>query len=89
MPPKPTYEQLEQRVKELEEEAAERGTAEEALRESARQLQVAYDQSIIYAQDLNEQIAERKRSEEALEAERKRLYALLDGLPAYVYLRDT
>jgi len=89
MPRKPTYEDLEERVKELENEAAERGTAEEALRESARQLQVAYDQSIIYAQDLNEQIAERKRSEGALEAERKRLYALLDGLPAYVYLRDT
>ncbi|MDY6987015.1 MAG: response regulator [Thermodesulfobacteriota bacterium] len=89
MPRRPTYEYLQGRVKELEKEAAERGTAEKALRESARQLQVAYDQSIIYAQDLNEQIAERKRSEEALEAERKRLYALLDGLPAYVYLRDT
>jgi len=88
MPRKPTYEQLEERLKELEKEAAEQGTAEEALRESTRQLQVAYDQSIIYAQDLNEQIAERKRSEKALEAERKRLYALLDGLPAYVYLRD-
>jgi signal transduction histidine kinase/ActR/RegA family two-component response regulator len=87
MPSKPTYAQLEERIKALEQEALEREGAEEALWESTRQLQVAYDQAIIYAQDLNEQIAERKRTQEALEAERKRLYALLDGLPAYVYLR--
>jgi signal transduction histidine kinase/ActR/RegA family two-component response regulator len=84
---KPTYEQLEEKVKELEKEAVERRASEEALREITRQLQVAYDQSIIYAQDLNKQISERKRIEQALDAERKRLYALLDGLPAYVYLR--
>ena len=87
MPSKPTYEQLEQMVKELEREAVERKRTEEALRESARQLQVAYDQSIVYARDLNEQMAERKRAEEALKRDRERLYALLDGLPAYVYLQ--
>lgn len=32
-------------------------------------------------------ITERKRAEEALQAERQRLYSLLEGLPAYVYLQ--
>ncbi|RLB82439.1 MAG: hypothetical protein DRH17_05895 [Deltaproteobacteria bacterium] len=67
MEKKPTYEGLEQRVKELEKEALERKRAEEAPRETTRRLQVAYDQSIIYAQQLNEEIAERKRAEEALQ----------------------
>lgn len=44
---KPTYEELEQRVKDLQKEAVERKRAEEALRESARRLQIAYDQSIV------------------------------------------
>jgi len=66
---KVTNEQLEQRVKELEEEAVERKLIEEELRESNRRLQVAYDQSIVYAQHLNEEISERKRIEE----ERERL----------------
>ena len=66
---KVTNEQLEQRIKELEEEAVERTLIEEELRESNRRLQVAYDQSIVYAQHLNEEISERKRIEE----ERERL----------------
>ena len=61
--------QLERRIKELEEEAVERERIEEELRESNRRLQVAYDQSIVYAQHLNEEISERKR----VEAERERL----------------
>jgi len=61
--------QLERRIKELEEEAVERKRIEEELRESNRRLQVAYDQSIVYAQHLNEEIRERKR----VEAERERL----------------
>jgi hypothetical protein len=61
--------QLEQRIKELEKEAAERKLIEEELRESNRRLQVAYDQSIVYAQHLNEEISERKR----VEGERERL----------------
>jgi PAS domain S-box-containing protein len=63
---KPTYKALEQRVKGLEKEALERKGAEEALLESTRRLQVAYDQAIVYAQELNDEIAERKRAEEAL-----------------------
>jgi PAS domain S-box-containing protein len=40
---KPTYEELEQRVKELEKEAAERKSAEVALRESEERLQIVLD----------------------------------------------
>jgi PAS domain S-box-containing protein len=32
-------------------------------------------------------ITERRRAQEALESERRRLYALLDSLPAYIYLQ--
>ena len=52
MTTKPTYEELERRVQELEEAAASRGQTEDALAE-----------------------------------ERQRLLALLDGLPAFVYLQ--
>jgi len=73
MADKPTYKQLEQRVKELEKEALELRQTKEALRESARRLKIAYDQSIMYAQQLNEEIAERKRAEEALQKARDEL----------------
>jgi light-regulated signal transduction histidine kinase (bacteriophytochrome) len=63
---KPTYEELAQRVETLEKEALERNRAEEALREGTRQLRIAHDQAIIYAQELSEEIAQRKRVEEAL-----------------------
>lgn len=66
MTKKQTYEDLKQRIKELEREAIERRHTEEALRETTRQLQVSHDQSIIYAQQLNEEITERKRIEKAL-----------------------
>lgn len=67
MAKKSTYEELEQRVEELEQKAFEHKQAEEALRESTRKLEVAYDQAIIYAQHLNEEIAERRRAEQALQ----------------------
>ncbi len=70
---KPTYGQLEQRVKGLEEKAFEYKLAEEALQESTRRLELAYDQSIIYARQLNEKVAERKRIEEALQEARNQL----------------
>jgi len=40
---------------------------QDALRETTRRLQVAYDQSITYAQDLKEEIVTRKRAERALQ----------------------
>ncbi len=66
MAKKPTYEELKQRIKELEREAIEHQHAEEALRETTRQLQVFHDQCVLYAQELNEEITERKRIEETL-----------------------
>jgi len=66
MSKKPTYEELERRVKEQEEEALQWKRTEDALRENARKLEVAYDQTIVYARQLNEEIAERRRAEEEL-----------------------
>jgi two-component system cell cycle sensor histidine kinase/response regulator CckA len=53
-------------------EASERKLkqAEEALRESARRLELAYAQSIIYAEQLNQEITEHKKAEEALQKAR-------------------
>ena len=64
---KPTYEELEQKVKELEKEFVVRKAAEDALRESTRRLQVAHDQAFVYARELKEEITERERAEEALQ----------------------
>lgn len=46
---------------------------QDALRETTRKLQIAYDQSITYAQDLKEEIGQRKRAEEALREARDEL----------------
>lgn len=75
---KPTYEELEQRVKELEKEAARCKRAEGDLREATRRLQVAYDQSIVYAQHLNEEITERKKVEETLRESEERFRTVAD-----------
>jgi PAS domain S-box-containing protein len=40
---------------------------QDALKETTRRLQVAYDQSITYAEDLTEEIGQRRRAEEALQ----------------------
>jgi DNA-binding CsgD family transcriptional regulator len=63
---KPSYKNLEEIARQLEKESLERHRAETGLRENMRRLQVAYEQSIIYARQLNEQIAQRKRVEAAL-----------------------
>jgi PAS domain S-box-containing protein len=47
--------------------ALARKRMEDRLRERTRQLQVAHDQAVIYAQELNEEIIERKRAEGALQ----------------------
>ena len=53
----------------------ERRRMEEALRENTRRLEVAYAQSIIYAEELNEKITEQKRAEEALYERKETLKA--------------
>lgn len=59
--------ELRQRVARLEASESKLKRTEEALRESTRRLEVAYAQSIIYAEELNEKIAEQKRAEKALQ----------------------
>jgi PAS domain S-box-containing protein len=49
--------------------------AEEALRESTRRLQVAYEQAITYAQELKVEITERNRAEKALRQRERQLRA--------------
>jgi len=66
MAPKPTYEELEQRVKDLEREAVERQRAEEALRESEEKYRVVVenaDQGIVVAQDGMLKLVNRKMME--------------------------
>ena len=46
MAKKPTYEELEQRVKELEKESAERKKAEAALRESEEKYRIVVENSL-------------------------------------------
>ena len=55
MDKKPTYEELEQRVKELDEEAVRRKQAEEALRESEEQFGLFMDHvpGVVFIKDLN------------------------------------
>ena len=82
MAKKPTYKELEQRVRELENEALERKRADDALLESTRRLRVAYDQSIVYAQELVEEMTAHKRVEEALQKARSELEEHIDGRTA-------
>jgi PAS domain S-box-containing protein len=82
MAEKPTYKELEQRVRALEKEALEHKRADDALLESTRRLRVAYDQSIIYAQELVEDIAERKRAEEEVQKTRDAPEERVDGRTA-------
>ena len=58
----------------------ERKQAEEALLESTRRLQLAYDQAIAYAKELNKEIDERKRAEEALQRRKEQLKAKAQSL---------
>ncbi len=68
--------------------SGERKRAEEALRESSRRLQVAYEQSIIYAQQLNEEMAERKRTAEALARAKEDWENTFDAITDMVMLLD-
>jgi DNA-binding CsgD family transcriptional regulator len=66
VPRRVTYEELERAITKLEKESRKRELAEKALQENIRRLEVAYEQSIVYAKQLNEQVTERKRAEKAL-----------------------
>jgi PAS domain S-box-containing protein len=79
---KPTYEELQQKVRALEKEAYERKRADNTLLESTRRLQVAYDQAIVYAKELRHEIAEHKRADEALEEAKDVLDERVEGRTA-------
>jgi two-component system response regulator HydG len=62
--------------------------AEEAMHVSFDQMQVAYDQSIIYAEQVKEQLTQRKRAEEALrksEKELRRRHHALEAINSILY----
>jgi len=66
----------------------ERKIAEARLRESARKLKLAYDQSIIYAQQLKEEVTERKRIVEALVQAKEDWENTFDAITDMVMLLD-
>ncbi len=67
---------------------SERKQAEAQLRESARKLKLAYDQSIIYAQQLKEETRERKRIVEALVQAKEDWENTFDAITDMVMLLD-
>ncbi len=78
MAKKPTYEELEQRVKELENEIVERKRVEEALR----------DGNPYGISSISTDITDRKRAENALRESEERYRALFDRSLDCIYLHD-
>ncbi|MCK4792606.1 MAG: PAS domain S-box protein, partial [Desulfobacteraceae bacterium] len=68
-----------------EERIAERKQAEEALRHTIKRMEIAYEQSIIYARELNEEIGERKQAEEALRESEERYRRITGAVTDYIF----
>jgi two-component system cell cycle sensor histidine kinase/response regulator CckA len=92
MAKKPTYEQLEQRVKELEEEAAKCKRAEETLRKAYDKLEQRIEDltaELVKANEqLNMEIENRKRAEESLSQKHAELEATFNSIPDAVVCAD-
>ncbi len=86
MAKKRTLEELGQRIRALEKGVLEQKHADEALRESNRRLQIAYDPFIVYAENLNEEIGERKRAEKALQESEKKYRTLVEDALTGIYI---
>jgi len=71
-----------------EERLAERKRAEEELRETIERMEIAYEQSTVYALELRKEIGERKRAQKALEESEGRYRTVLDASPDPVVVYD-
>ncbi len=83
MTEKPTYEELEQRVNNFENEAEKRKQAKEALRKAHDELELRVEERTIELKQANEQIeiAERKRTEELILIEKNLSESIMSSLP--------
>jgi len=66
----------------------DRKEMEMALRENMDRLEIAYDQSIVFAEELTEEIIERRQAEEALRESEQRSRELAELLPVSVFELD-
>jgi PAS domain S-box-containing protein len=79
---------LRARVATLEQAETEHKQAEAALRESAQQAKIAYEQATIYAQELKAEIVERRRMEEALQRSQAEWEKTFNAMSDWVSLID-
>jgi PAS domain S-box-containing protein len=90
---KPTYEALEQRVKALEMEIAERDQEKEALRKACKEAEYrmeSHTAKLIKAnQQLKQEIDERVETEQALKDSQRLLQTLIDTIEGEVFVKDT
>jgi PAS domain S-box-containing protein len=71
-----------------EERLADRERTEEDLRETIKRMEIAHEQSLIYAKQLSEEIAERKRAETALKESEQEKEAILNSMSEGVVYHD-
>jgi PAS domain S-box-containing protein len=92
MADKPTYEELQQRVKDLDEAALKRKDAKEALRKAHDELERRVEERTAALVKANEQlekeIQERKQAEKSLLREKNFSEVIIDSLPGSFYLFD-
>ena len=71
-----------------EERISERKRAERMMGDNIRRMQIAYDQSTMYAHQLNEEIAERKRAEGALKESEKKYRTQFEQALDAIFIAD-